>query len=168
MRRLSFASYNIHRCIGVDGRHDPERVADVIRELDADVVALQEVDSRYHVEDGLDQIVYLAEATGYRPLAGPVLRTHSGNYGNGLLLRHEPRALRRIDLSVAGREPRGALDVEVESPDGPIRVVAVHFGLSARERAIQVSRILHAVGPRPAEPCAGQQVPLLASHPNTL
>src|SRR3990172_7776992 len=102
MRALTLASYNVHRCIGRDRRHDPDRVAAVIRQLDADVVALQEVDARYHVEDGVDQIVYLAAATGYAAVPGPVKRNHRGHYGNGLLIRHELLGVRRIDLSVPG------------------------------------------------------------------
>ena len=68
---LTIASYNVHRCIGRDGRHDPGRVAKVIEELRADVVALQEVDFRYHIRRGVDQLRFLAEATGLRERLGP-------------------------------------------------------------------------------------------------
>lgn len=151
-RSFVVASYNVHRCVGVDGRHDPDRVADVIRDLEADVVALQELDSRYHIEDDLDQIVYLATTTGYEAVPGPVRVRGLGNYGNGLLLRRPPRAVRRIDLSVRGREERGALDVDVDVDGAPaqgtnagIRVVAAHLGLNAGERRIQVGRLLVAL-----------------------
>ena len=146
------ASYNVHRCVGTDRRHDPDRVAEVIRDLGADVVALQELDSRYHIEDGLDQIVYLAAATGYEAVRGPVRRRALGNYGNGLLLRGTPLAVRRIDLSIRGREERGALDVDIEVGGTAVRVVAAHLGLNGGERRIQVGRLLGALedhGDRP-------------------
>ena len=73
MRTLTVASYNVHRCIGRDGRCDPQRIARVIEELDADVVALQEVDDRYHVRQGVDQLRVLAAATGYESVWGPGL-----------------------------------------------------------------------------------------------
>jgi endonuclease/exonuclease/phosphatase family metal-dependent hydrolase len=142
MSSIVFASYNVHRCIGMDGRHDPDRVAAVVRELAADVVALQEVDALYHVENGVDQIVHLAEATGYQALAGPVLRNHRGSYGNGLLVRSRVLEVRQVDLSVRGRERRGALDVDLRVGGVPVRVVAAHLGLRARERRYQVGRLL--------------------------
>ena len=145
MSQLTFASYNIHRCIGLDGRHDPDRIADVLRELEADVIALQEVDARYHVDDGVDQIAHLAEAVGYQAVPGPVLKSHRGSYGNGLLTRHPLVRVRRVDLSVPGRERRGALDADLEIDGTRVRVVAAHLGLRPRERQIQVSRLLDAL-----------------------
>jgi endonuclease/exonuclease/phosphatase family metal-dependent hydrolase len=142
MRPLVFASYNIHRCIGADRRHAPDRVAAVIRELDADVVALQEVDARYHVEDGVDQIVHLAAELGYVAVPGPVLRNHRGTYGNGLLVRAGILDVRRIDLSHRGRERRGALDVDLEVGRHRVRVVAAHLGLRAAERRRQIASLL--------------------------
>jgi endonuclease/exonuclease/phosphatase family metal-dependent hydrolase len=143
MRPLVFASYNIHRCIGIDGRHEPDRVAAVIRELDADVIALQEVDARYHVEDGLDQIVHLAAASGLEAVPGPVLRSHRGTYGNGLLVRAGVVDVRHVDLSHRNRERRGALDVDLEIEDRRVRVVAAHLGLRALERRRQIGRLLN-------------------------
>jgi endonuclease/exonuclease/phosphatase family metal-dependent hydrolase len=142
MRPLVFTSYNIHRCIGVDGRYEPDRIAGVIRELAADVVALQEVDARYHVEHGVDQILHLAAAAGYEAIPGPVLRNHCGTYGNGLLVRGGVLNVRRIDLSHRGRERRGALDVDLKLDRRGIRVVATHLGLRAAERRRQVGRLL--------------------------
>jgi endonuclease/exonuclease/phosphatase family metal-dependent hydrolase len=142
MRSSVFASYNIHRCIGIDGRHEPDRVAAVLREIDADVVALQEVDARYHVEDGVDQIVHLAAATGREAVPGPVLQNHRGTYGNGLLVRAGVVSVRQIDLSHRGRERRGALDVELKIDQHRVRVVAAHLGLRAAERRRQIGHLL--------------------------
>jgi endonuclease/exonuclease/phosphatase family metal-dependent hydrolase len=139
---LTIASYNVHRCIGRDGRHDPGRVAKVIEELRADVVALQEVDFRYHIRRGVDQLRFLAEATGLESVWGPVLYGPRGQYGNGLLTRHEVLAVRGIDLSVPRHQRRGALDVDLVVHGTRVRVIAAHLGLGLNERQIQVRRLL--------------------------
>jgi endonuclease/exonuclease/phosphatase family metal-dependent hydrolase len=143
---LTVASYNVHRCVGRDGRHDPGRVAKVIEELQAEVVALQEVDYRYHIRRGVDQLRFLAEATGLQSVWGPVLYgPRSGQYGNGLLTRHEVLAVRGIDLSVPRHQRRGALDVDLSVHGMRVRVVAAHLGLGLNERQMQVRRLLQAL-----------------------
>jgi endonuclease/exonuclease/phosphatase family metal-dependent hydrolase len=149
---LTVASYNLHRCIGRDGRHDPGRVAKVIEELQADVIALQEVDFRYHVRRGVDQLRFLAEATGLQSVWGPVLYGSRGQYGNGLLVSHPVLAVRGIDLSVPRHQRRGALDVDLAVHGTSVRVIAAHLGLGLNERQIQVRRLLQAIvdhGDRP-------------------
>jgi endonuclease/exonuclease/phosphatase family metal-dependent hydrolase len=141
---LRLASYNIHIGVGMDGRFRPERVAQVVRELDADVLALQEVQLG---EGVFDMLAHLECATGYRGLAGPTLLdpTH-GRYGNALLTRHPVAQHRQLDLSVAGYEPRGALDATVDCGDGlGLRVIATHLGLRPTERREQVQRLLREV-----------------------
>jgi endonuclease/exonuclease/phosphatase family metal-dependent hydrolase len=142
--RLRLASYNIHIGVGMDGRFRPERVAAVVRELDADVVALQEV----QMGEGLfDMLAHLEQATGCTGLAGPTFvdPTH-GRYGNALLTRHAIVQHRQLDLSVAGHEPRGALDATVDCGHGVgLRVIATHLGLRPTERRDQVKRLLREV-----------------------
>ena len=148
--RLTIASYNIHRCYGRDGRHDPARIAAVIEELGADVIALQEVESMPREEagddqEGLDQFEYLAAATGFGVVAAPTLLRHRAQYGNVLLTRHPVLDVRRIDLSVPGREPRSAIDADLDVGGRVVRVIATHFGLRAAERRQQVARLLEAL-----------------------
>ena len=78
---------------------------------------------------------FLAEATGYESVWGPVLYGARGQYGNGLLTRHEVVEVRGIDLSVPRHQRRGALDVDLEVHGKPIRVIAAHLGLGLNERA---------------------------------
>jgi endonuclease/exonuclease/phosphatase family metal-dependent hydrolase len=137
-RRIRIASYNVHRCIGGDGRCDPARIASVLRELEADVVALQEVDSDHWVRGGIDQLVFLAEAVGFEAAAGPTVSRGSSHYGNALLTRWPLRRVRQHDLTVSGREPRCAIDAEVDVDGALLRVVATHLGLGQRERRRQL------------------------------
>ena len=70
---LRIASYNIHRGYGRDRRQDLDRVATVLAELEADVLALQEVDSDPTEEGVLDHLAHLATATGFHAVTGPTL-----------------------------------------------------------------------------------------------
>jgi endonuclease/exonuclease/phosphatase family metal-dependent hydrolase len=142
--RLTVASYNVHRCVGADGSCDPDRVARVIAELDVDVLGLQELDGGYHVA-GADQIGQLAAAVRMSPVAGPTMVRDSGHYGNGLLTRTPTSGVRHVDLSVRGKEPRGAIDVDLEIAHRRVRVVVTHLGLRRFERVMQVAEILRCV-----------------------
>ena len=144
MDSLLLASYNIHIGVGRDGRFHPDRIEAVLRELEADVIALQEVQLG---EGTFDMLAHLEEATGYASLAGPTLMhpTH-GHYGNALLSRHPILGHRRLDLSVPGHEPRGALDATIACGNGlSLRVLATHLGLRPTERRYQVRRLLREV-----------------------
>jgi len=137
---LRVATYNIHACIGLDGRFEPERTAQVLRELDAEVLALQEVE--HHAVEGLDLLEYLAAATGHTAIAGPTLLRETRHYGNALLTRLPVLTLNRIDLSLPQREPRSAIDAMLDWNGRRIQVVATHLGLRPGERRQQVRRLL--------------------------
>jgi endonuclease/exonuclease/phosphatase family metal-dependent hydrolase len=150
--RLRLASYNVRRCIGTDRRHDVARVLEVLRELDADVVGLQEIAVRRPLRGGVDQLEELAAAAGYTAVPAPIRRTPEGYLGNGLLVRGRVAEARHIDLTRPGREPRGALDTLLECQGRLLRVVVTHLGLWPGERRAQVTRLLHVLGERPAHP----------------
>lgn len=143
---LRIASYNIHRCVGRDGRSDAARVGRVIAELGCDLVGLQEVDS---VPDGSHdsmQLDFLAHATAMEPFAGHTIVSHQGSFGNALLTRLPVLDVRRLDITYAAREPRGALDVDVRIAGHVVRVIVTHLGLRPSERRFQVRamlRLLH-------------------------
>jgi endonuclease/exonuclease/phosphatase family metal-dependent hydrolase len=142
MSSLVVCTWNVHECVGRDGRRDPARVASVLGEISADVFALQEVHSDERRGGALDQGRFLAETLGLEPVPGSTLERRGGRYGNLLLTRFPVRHIHRHDLSVPGREPRGALEVDLEVPHGRLRVVATHLGLRAAERAIQARELL--------------------------
>lgn len=139
---LRIGSYNIHRCIGGDGRCAPERVAQVIRELDCDTIGLQEVDNNAGPLPTSMQLDYLARSTHMAPVAGMRLIRRRGHYGNALLTRRRVLEVRRHDLSFSWREPRGALDVDLDVAGAPTRVIVTHLGLTPGERRHQMRRIL--------------------------
>ncbi|MFT8243763.1 endonuclease/exonuclease/phosphatase family protein [Roseomonas sp. BN140053] len=143
------ASYNVHKCVGRDGKFDPGRVAAVINEIGADVVAVQEADRRFGRRTGLLDAQLLRDEGGLCLV--PVSDLHDGHgwHGNALLLRHG-EAIRIRRLALPGAEPRGAVIAELALPAGKLRVVAAHFGLLRRCRARQGAAILHAL--RDGEP----------------
>ncbi len=134
---MRLVTWNIHGAVGVDRRHDPDRIARALARLDADVIGLQEVDWRHPTTRGLDQLSLLAESLGMTPVAGPNLRDHRGTFGNGLLVRGEVLARRRLDLSERGREPRGAIDADLRVRGRVIRTLVTHLGLRRGERRRQ-------------------------------
>jgi endonuclease/exonuclease/phosphatase family metal-dependent hydrolase len=135
--QLTVATYNVHSCVGIDRRYDPPRVAAVLRELGADIIGLQEVDGRR-----LDQGAYLSEETGLTIVPGLSLTDHRSRFGNAILTRLPVRAVRYVDLSVKGYEPRSAIDVDLDAGGRALRVVATHFGLRGHERREQTERLL--------------------------
>ena len=163
--KVVLASWNVHGWRGSDRTRDPARTFEVIRELDADAVALQEVEG----SDG----EALAKAADYRVVLG---HTGASPFGNALLVRQALASVRRLDLSVPGCEPRGALDATISLDDGPLRVVATHLGLRVWERRRQAERLARLIEERDGgaplvllgdlndwTPWAGQLRPLVRS-----
>lgn len=150
--QVRLASYNIHRCIGRDGRRDPDRIITVLRELDADVIALQEVE--IHPNGVRDFLVQLEAETGLQVIPGPTLLAADHQYGNALLTRLPIRSVRRHDLSLLDREPRGALDVDLEPEGRLLQVMATHLGLHPLERRFQIRQILEHLHPEHPHPVA--------------
>lgn len=150
--QCTVASYNIHRCIGLDGRHDPERVARVLDELDTDLVGLQEVESRFGGAPDMHQLNFLAEETGFTAIAGSTILRADSHYGNALLTRHTVAEVRSFDLSVQRHEPRGILDVDLDVHGQRVRVLVTHLGLWPPERRKQTSKLLQLVADHGDEP----------------
>lgn len=149
---LRVLSYNIHQGVGLDNRLDPARVAGVIRALESDIVGLQEVNAPFGEDRLTMQVDFLSESTGLRAIGGPTIERHDGYYGNALLTRFKILEVRRFDLTFLRRESRGALDVELETEHGAVRVIVTHLGLLPAERRHQVKRLLQILRLSSVEP----------------
>jgi endonuclease/exonuclease/phosphatase family metal-dependent hydrolase len=138
-------SYNIHQCLGTDGQREPGRIAGVLREIEPDLVGLQEVDSVIGGATGSAQLDYLTDALGLQAISGPTILRHDGHYGNALLTRHPVVDVRHIDLTVYPREPRAAIDADIDIHGTVVRFVVTHLGLLPGERRFQVRRLIAAL-----------------------
>jgi len=141
---IRVATYNIHKCRGLDGRTRPHRIAKVIRELDADVVALQEVLDVEHGRRDFDQVRCLTEQlTTYRWCFGENRELHGGKYGNLTLSRLPIAQCENYDLTWRNRERRGALRSDITLSNGTVLYVFnVHLGTGFMERRHQSRRLL--------------------------
>jgi endonuclease/exonuclease/phosphatase family metal-dependent hydrolase len=151
-RRISIGSYNIHSCVGLDRRRSAARIAEVLKELDCDIYALQEVDNEPGEDEDSKQLEYLSEAMQMAAIPGLRIVRHSGEYGNALLTRFPVASVHRHDLSYGKwLEPRGAIDVEMDVGGRALRVIATHLGLSRSERRFQWRQLLAAIAASPPE-----------------
>jgi endonuclease/exonuclease/phosphatase family metal-dependent hydrolase len=141
---LKLASYNIHACIGTDGHFDPFRIVDVIREMDADIIALQEVE--HHMVNDIDLLDFIAQQTGMIGIAGPTMFRESRHYGNAVLSKYPLSSHELIDLSLAPNEPRGAIQLRLEIEQHQLVIMTTHFGLKPTERQYQVEKLLSRLG----------------------
>lgn len=139
---ITVATYNIHDAVGTDGGRNVERIARAIDETGAGIVALQEVSGPGDAgTNRADDFVALARAFGGHAVEGPALQDGDRRYGNLLLSRWPVSDWLVADLAHPEREPRNAIMATVATPDGPLRVVASHFGLFHRERRAQAELI---------------------------
>lgn len=139
---LTAVSYNIHQCIGTDGKRDPQRIGAVIRETKGDILGLQEVDFNPLGEKKSHQLDYLAEITGMKGVAGPTIRSADIHFGNALLTSGEITNVTFHDLTVVRRQPRGAIDAEMVCDGKPVRVLVTHLGLALNERRRQAQSLI--------------------------
>lgn len=139
---LRVATYNIRKSIGTDRRRRPERVLAVLRELDADVVAIQEVDRRFWDRSTALPPEIIAEETDYVPVRFGVRPESLGWHGNVLLVRGdiEVTGSRRIELP--GLEPRGAVLADLLVRGTAVRVIGMHLGLIGLWRKRQARAVL--------------------------
>jgi endonuclease/exonuclease/phosphatase family metal-dependent hydrolase len=139
-------TYNVHRCIGVDGRLRPERIAEVIASCQPDVVVLQELDVKRARTNHLDQAEIIARALDMQFHFHPALRLIEEEYGDAILTPRPAKLVKAGALpGLAGRpalEPRGALWTSVNVGGTEIQVINTHLGLRRNERLAQVDALL--------------------------
>ncbi|MBN8630070.1 MAG: endonuclease/exonuclease/phosphatase family protein [Rhodobacterales bacterium] len=148
---LRLASWNIRAGLGTDLRRDADRVLAGIAAFGADLVALQEADFRLGNRPSALPRDRIASLTGLEPLPIGPNAVSLGWHGNALLVRPGIRLCDLDRLDLPGLEPRGAVIVDLETPE-PLRVVAVHLGLLRAARRRQLDAIRSALNRHPARP----------------
>jgi endonuclease/exonuclease/phosphatase family metal-dependent hydrolase len=144
---MRVVSWNVHGCVGTDGRFDPARTARALGRLAPDVALLQEVGDARGRHPPIDQARALADTLGMTCTVGVAVPADPHGYGLVILTRGARRlAADTWDLSVHGREPRVCLCVEIDQPR-PLLLANLHLGLTRRERLLQLDALLDAAGP---------------------
>jgi endonuclease/exonuclease/phosphatase family metal-dependent hydrolase len=139
-------TYNVHRCLGTDGRLDVGRIAAVIAAEEPDIVALQEVDVGRARTGGVDQAHHIAERLKMTHRFHAALEVEEELYGDAILTCLPERVIKTGPLPgyrpIPQLEPRGALMVAIEVADGvEVQVLNTHLGLVPREQQIQAAAV---------------------------
>ena len=142
-RSFRVATYNIHKCRGMDRRVRPGRIVDVLSKLDADIIALQEVLRVESDKPETDQAKFIAKEMGYHYAFGETCTLKGGRYGNLVLSRSPIYFSKHYEVSFQARvrQPRGCLRVDVDLPDEVLHVFNVHLGTGYFERHYQANRL---------------------------
>ncbi|ARM16584.1 MULTISPECIES: endonuclease/exonuclease/phosphatase family protein [Rhizobium] len=141
-KSIKLLTYNVHSCIGNDRKLDPGRIASVIAEAGADIVALQEVDVLRRRTGGIDQAHLIASLLKMQAHFHPALSIAEEQYGDAIITALPTSAVKAGPLPSIG-EQRGALSVEVLVGDRKLLVVNTHLGLRGRERIRQMTTLLN-------------------------
>jgi endonuclease/exonuclease/phosphatase family metal-dependent hydrolase len=144
-RKLRVATYNIHRCRGLDGRTRPDRIAAVLGPIEADIIALQEVVGASLVKPG--QAAEIGAALGMGWVMAPTRHLRNALFGNVVLSHFPVRHHQQHDLSWKTCEPRLAQRVDLQIADEDIlHFYNVHLGtalLERRDQALRLASIVH-------------------------
>ncbi len=141
--KFRIVTYNVHKCVGIDRRLSPARIVSVLKEIDADIIALQEVLCVQGRDSQSDQAHFIAREMGFNYCMGDNRKLKDGIYGNLALSRFPLLGSENHDISVAGREERGCLRVDVDLGGGSrLHVYNVHLGTSFIERRYQARKLI--------------------------
>ena len=145
-RTLRIATYNVHRCRGLDGRTRPHRIVEVLRAVNGDIVALQEVLGAG--PRGTSHIEEIGAALGMGWVLAPARHLRGHPFGNAVLSRFPIRQHLEHDLSWKTCEPRCLQRVDVGVDSHVLHIYNVHLGTAILERRHQAQRLATIVGDR--------------------
>ena len=140
--RIKVVSYNMHKGVGLDRRRDPRRILDVLREIDGDVIALQEADRRFGAKARVIPTSLLEHHSPWHAVPVAHEGASMGWHGNALLVRNSCEIRASAALHLPALEPRGAVHADIVAHSAPIRVVGMHLDLSGLWRRRQARAIL--------------------------
>lgn len=135
--QLRVLCYNVHHCVGVDKSLDLERIADVIRSVRPDVVALQEVDQNVKRSGHIDQPAELGKLTNMHVAFGGNIPLQGGHYGNAILSRCPiTRVKNHLLPNLDSGEQRGVMEADISFPQpiGSLLLFATHLDYRSDER----------------------------------
>jgi len=145
--QIKVASYNIRKAIGLDRRRDPDRILTVLREIDADVVALQEADRRFGRRMAALPLEAIRSSTDYVPVPLSMKPDSLGWHGNALLVRKGIDLIEAAPVPLPMLEPRGAIRADLDVGGRRFRVIGMHLDISGLRRRHQVQSVLaHCAG----------------------
>jgi endonuclease/exonuclease/phosphatase family metal-dependent hydrolase len=133
-------TWNVHGGLGLDGVRDFSRIVDYIAAIDADIVALQEVDGRNRAGRSLPMTI-IRDRLGHEGITASTITARDGDYGHVLLCRWPLVEAVTHDLSMSRFEPRCAVAATAKTPAGDLRVIATHLGLRFGERSRQIKAL---------------------------
>ncbi|MFK5979648.1 MAG: endonuclease/exonuclease/phosphatase family protein [Rhizobiaceae bacterium] len=149
---MRVASYNIRKSIGLDRKRHPERILDVLNEIGADIVFLQEVDRRIGDRVSTLSPELLEERTDYQAADITIRKRSLGWHGNAILVHKDIEFQKAWRIELPTLEPRGAIAADILVADTIVRCVATHLGLTARIRRAQIQKIAIALHLEPDDP----------------
>ncbi len=143
---LTVASYNIHKAVGLDGRRDPERILAILREIDADIVALQETDRRFGRREAVLPHQLILSHTPWQLVPLAMTPDGMGWHGNTMLVRKGIEVIAAEPVHLPTLEPRGAICADLRVAGRRLRVVGMHLDLSGLRRRRQLRTVLAHLG----------------------
>jgi endonuclease/exonuclease/phosphatase family metal-dependent hydrolase len=140
MRTVRLLTYNVHEAVGTGRQQSYQRISEVIKEINPDIINLQEVDSELNEKKNQQSFLFetINETFEYYGIKGITMIRSRSAYGNAIFLKNKPLEIRRHDISFDNREPRGILDCMIQLNDSTLRVINTHFGLKKKERSSQI------------------------------
>ena len=149
---IRVASYNMRKAIGTDRRRRPERTIEVLNELDADVIALQEADRRFGSRASALPFHLIEEHSDYKPVPLDARAGSIGWHGNALLVKKDVELVDRELVHLPSLEPRGAVLADIRVRGRDLRVVGMHLDLSGLWRRRQAHTIISHLEARRGDP----------------
>jgi endonuclease/exonuclease/phosphatase family metal-dependent hydrolase len=140
-RALKVASYNIHKGVGTDRKRDPARILNVLNEVAADIVCLQEADRRFGTRVAVLPRFLIESHTDYLPVPLDVQHDSLGWHGNAILVRRGIAVESHDILHIPCLEPRGVVTARLRVGGTSLSVFGMHLDLSGLWRVRQARAI---------------------------